>query len=212
MIRVLLVDDHQLFGEGMRYIFRPEDGVSVVKVTTNGHQVPAILKDMAIDVILLDISMPLIDGMGVMELVKKEGFDIPVLMLTMHQEMKYIRRTLERGAQGYILKDATKPELVEAIQKVSRRENYFHPKINNQIFDYLRGNKGSNEADLISQLSEREIEIISCLAKGMNGKAVGEALFISEHTVKAHRRNIMHKLGTRNTAELITFSIEHGII
>lgn len=212
MIEVLLVDDHQLFGEGMRAMFTPEDGIAIVKVTTNGHQIPAILRELVIDVILLDISMPQIDGIGVMELLKKEGFDQPVLVLTMHKEMKYIRRTLEKGAQGYILKDASKPELVEAIQKVSRRENYFHPKINNQIFDYLRGDKGSGAADLINELSEREIEIIGCLAKGMNGKAVGEALFISEHTVKTHRRNIMHKLGTKNTAELITFSIEHGII
>ncbi|MCE7994566.1 MAG: response regulator transcription factor [Roseivirga sp.] len=212
MIKVLLVDDHQLFGEGMRSMFTAEDGIAIVKVTTNGHQIPTILKDLEIDVILLDISMPQIDGIGVMELLKNEGFDLPVLMLTMHKEMKYIRRTLEKGAQGYILKDASKPELVEAIQKVSRRENYFHPKINNQIFDYLRGGKGSNAADLINELSEREIEIIGCLAKGMNGRAVAEALFISEHTVKTHRRNIMHKLGTKNTAELITFSIEQGII
>lgn len=212
MIKALLVDDHQLFGAGMRSMFTPDDGIAIVAVTTNGHQVPAILREHEVDVILLDISMPQIDGMGVMELLQKEGFDLPVLMLTMHKEMKYIRRTLEKGAQGYILKDASKPELVEAIQKVSRRENYFHPKINNQIFDYLRGDKGSGKADLISQLSEREIEIIAYLAKGMNGKSVAEALFISEHTVKTHRRNIMHKLGTKNTAALISFSIEQGII
>lgn len=212
MIKVLLVDDHQLFGVGMRSMFTPEDGIAIIKVTSNGNQVPSILRDEEVDVILMDISMPLIDGMGVMGLLKKEGFDQPVLMLTMHQEMRYIRKTLEKGAQGYILKDASKPELVEAIQKVSKRENYFHPKIGNQIFSYLRGDKGSEEAELISQLSEREIEIIGCLAKGLNGKAVAEALFISEHTVKAHRRNIMHKLGTKNTVELITFSIEQGII
>ncbi|MFT6972224.1 MAG: DNA-binding NarL/FixJ family response regulator [Roseivirga sp.] len=212
MIKVLLVDDHQLFGEGVRSMFKPADGIEITRITTNGHQVPSILDEEKIDVILMDISMPNIDGIGAMQLMRQKGFDVPVLMLTMHQEMKYIRRTLEGGAQGYILKDASKQELTEAIQKVSRRENYFHPKINNQIFDYLRGDKGKEDVDLIGQLSDREKEIIGCIGKGMNSKAMADALFISEHTVKTHRRNIMHKLGVKNTAELVTFSMENGII
>ncbi|MFT6053524.1 MAG: DNA-binding NarL/FixJ family response regulator [Roseivirga sp.] len=212
MIKVLLVDDHQLFGEGVRSMFKPADGIEITRITTNGHQVPSILDEEKIDVILMDISMPSIDGIGAMQLMKQKGFDVPVLMLTMHQEMKYIRRTLEGGAQGYILKDASKQELAEAIQKVSRRENYFHPKINNQIFDYLRGDKGKEGVDLIGQLSDREKEIIGCIGKGMNSKVMADALFISEHTVKTHRRNIMHKLGVKNTAELVTFSMENGII
>lgn len=212
MIKVLLVDDHQLFGEGVRSMFKPVDGIEITKITTNGHQVPSILEGEKIDVILLDISMPNIDGIGVMQLLKQKGFDVPILMLTMHQDMKYIRRTLEGGAQGYILKDASKQELTEAIQKVSRRENYFHPKINNQIFDFLRGDKGSGDVDLVGQLSDREKEIIECIVKGMNSKAMADSLFISEHTVKTHRRNIMHKLGVKNTAELVTFSIEKGIV
>ena len=171
-----------------------------------------ILEEEKIDVILMDISMPNIDGIGAMQLLKQKGFDVPVLMLTMHQDMKYIKRTLEGGAQGYILKDASKQELTEAIQKVSRRENYFHPKINNQIFDFLRGDKGSSDVDLVGQLSDREKEIIGCIVKGLNSKAMADALFISEHTVKTHRRNIMHKLGVKNTAELVTFSLEKGIV
>ncbi len=212
MIRALLVDDHQLFGEGVRSMFNSNDGIEIVKITTNGNNVPAILSEIEVDMILMDISMPLIDGVGVLELMKKNGLDVPVLMLTMHQDMKYIRRTLETGAQGYILKDASKSELTEAIEKVSRRENYFHPKINNQIFDYLRGNKNPSEGNLVDQLSDRGKEIIGCIGKGMNSKAIAEALFISEHTVKTHRRNIMHKLGVKNTAELISFSMEKGII
>lgn len=212
MIKVLLVDDHHLFAQGVKSMFETVDGIAVVRMTTNGNEVPSILQEETVDVLLLDMSMPLLDGIGVMNLLKKEVIDIPILILTMHQDIKHIRRALEMGAQGYILKDASKNELVEAIKKVSQRENYFHPKINNQIFDYLRGDQGTDETDLISQLSEREIEIIGCLAKGMNARAVGEALFISEHTVKTHRRNIMHKLGMKNTAELITFSIENEII
>lgn len=193
-------------------MFKPEDGIEISRIVTNGNNAPSVLSESKIDVILMDISMPIIDGVGVMELLKKMEFDVPVLMLTMHQDMKYIRKTLESGAQGYILKDASKSELIEAITRVSRKENYFHPKINNQIFDYLRGSKGGNEGDLVSQLSEREKEIIGCIGRGLNSKAIAEELFISEHTVKTHRRNIMHKLGVKNTAELISFSSEKGII
>lgn len=210
MIKILVVDDHHLFAEGLKSMFRPEDGISVVAVTENGHEVPSILESQQIDAILLDIDMPIIDGLGTMELLKSKGFDTPILMLTMHQSMKYIKSALEKGAQGYILKDASRKDLVEAVTNTSQRKNYFHPKINEQVFDYFRG-KSTTKADS-QNLSEREKEIIECLADGMNTKAISESLFISEHTVKTHRKNIMHKLRVKTSAELVKLAIEKGII
>lgn len=210
MINVLIVDDHYLFTEGLKHMFKASDGIEVVGSTQNGHQIPDILASVKVDVILMDIDMPIIDGVGAMELLKAKGFDVPILMLTMHQSMKHVRAALSKGAQGYILKDASKNELVEAVTKTSQRQNYFHPKINDQVFDYFRGksldkNQGQN-------LTERQKEIIMCLAGGMNTKAISEALFISEHTVKTHRKNIMYRLGVKTSAELIRLSIEKGII
>ncbi|MFA9389447.1 MAG: response regulator [Prolixibacteraceae bacterium] len=210
MIKVLIVDDHFLFAEGVKTMFRPEDGIEVVSHTINGNQVPSILAETEVDVILMDIDMPILDGLATMELLKSKAYNIPILMLTMHQSMRQIKAALEKGAQGYILKDASKAELVEAIVNTSQRKNYFHPKINDQIFDYFRGKKKSSNE--LQDLSEREKEIIKCLAEGMNSKAIGNALFISEHTVKTHRRNIMHKLEVNTSAELIRLSIEKGII
>lgn len=211
MINVLIVDDHQLFAEGVRSMFVQGDGITVKDVCTNGHQVPSILDSQQIDVILLDISMPILDGMGTLELMSKGGYEVPVLMLTMHRTIRHIKKSLELGVQGYILKDATKAELIEAITKTSQRENYFHPKIHNEVFDYFRGVRRV-DTGVIDQLSEREREIIAFISKGINSREIGEQLFISEFTVKTHRRNIMHKLGVKNTAELIRFAVENEII
>lgn len=212
MIKVLVVDDHHLFAHGLKSMFQPEDGIDIAASTTNGHQAVSLLEEYDIDVIIMDISMPVIDGIDTMKLIQQAGYDTPTLMLTMHQDIRQIKRALEQNAKGYILKDASKPELVEAVQKVYSGENYFHKKVNDQLFEYLRGNKGSTDTDLVNQLSEREIEIIKQLSLGKNGKEVADLLFISPHTVKTHRRNIMHKLGVKNTAELVKLCSEKGII
>lgn len=210
MIQALLVEDHDLFAEGMKSMFQPEDGIQIVAHTKNGHEVPTILTDQTIDIILMDIDMPILDGVTTVKLVKKRGFEHPILMLTMHQSMRFVKEALEKGAQGYILKDASKPELIEAIQKVSKHKNYFHPKVNDQVFDYFR-NRGRSQSGL-NELSEREKEIIQCLAEGMNSKAIASSLCISEHTVKTHRRNIMHKMHVNTSAELVRQAMEQGII
>lgn len=210
MINILIVDDHQLFAEGLKTMFNPKDEITVVGHTTNGHEVPALLKELEVDVILMDIDMPQLDGIQTLELMKKEGFDLPVLMLTMHQSMKFIRKALERGAQGYILKAASKKEVVDAIETVHQRKNYFHEKVSEQVFDYFRGKRTIDTNG--QELSTREVEIVRCLAEGMNSKQVGEKLFISQQTVRTHRRNIMHKLHVKTTGELIRLSMEKGWI
>lgn len=210
MIKVLIIDDHHLFAEGVKSMFKPEDNITVVHYTTNGNEAPHILDKNEIDVILMDISMPIIDGIETMNLLKNKGHDMPILMLTMHQSIKQIKGALEKGAQGYILKDASKAELKQAIVLTNQRKNYFHPKINDQVFDYFRGKSSSKTEEQV--LSEREIEVIQCLANGMNTKAIANALFISEHTVKTHRRNIMHKLHVKTSAELIKLAMDKELI
>ncbi len=210
MIKALIIDDHPLFAEGMKSMFKTEDGIEVVAIIQNGHLAPKILEEQIIDVILLDIDMPIIDGIATMELLFSKDCQVPILMLTMHQSMKYIKEALKKGAQGYILKDASKKELVEAVTQTAQRKNYFHPKISEKVFDYFRGKKTTKPEG--QNLSEREVEIISCLSNGMNSKAISEELFISEHTVRTHRKNIMHKLRVKTSAELVRLAFERNII
>lgn len=210
MIKVLIVDDHQLFAEGLKSMFNPTDNITVIAHTPNGNQVPGILRETEVDVVLMDIDMPIVDGIQTLELMNKEGFDQPVLMLTMHQSLKYIRKALEKGAQGYILKAASKKEVTDAIETVHQRKSYFHEKVSEQVFDYFRGKRTTDTSN--QSLSTRELEIVKCLAEGLNSKQVGEKLFISQQTVRTHRRNIMHKLHVKTTGELIRLCMERGWI
>ena len=210
MIQVLLVDDHQLFIEGLKAMFTAEDGIAITQSTHNGNEVPELIQNGSFDLVLLDISMPILDGPGVLELLNKRNITLPVLMLTMHSGFKELRRTLSLGAAGYVLKDSSREELVEAVKTVARGENYFHAKVQTQMLEYFRGKKSAEEER--GQLSEREIEIIREIAAGGTSKEIAERLFLSEHTVRTHRRNILHKLGLNNTAELIHQAMEQGWI
>lgn len=210
MIKVIVVDDHPLFAEGLKSMFKPEDEIEVAGHTCNGNELPSLLASVQADLILMDIDMPAIDGIATMELLREKNLQLPVLMLTMHQSVKQIRRALEKGAQGYILKDAHKSELVEAIKATSQHKNYFHPKINEQLFDYFRGKKIAPGRSL--ELSAREIEIVQRIAEGCNSREIASKLYLSEHTIKTHRRNIMHKLNVKTSAELIHLVIENGLL
>ena len=210
MIKVLIVDDHDLFVEGVKSMFMPEDDIVVTCQTKNGNEVPHILENHVVDIILLDIDMPILDGIATMDLLKRKGIDIPILMLTMHQSIKRIRGSLERGAQGYILKDASREDLIEAIQKVSQRKNYFHPKINDEVFDYFRGKTAAKNT--LQELSQREIQIIKFVSEGKTTGEIASELFLSEHTVKTHRRNIMQKMHVKSSAELVKLASDRGLI
>lgn len=210
MIEALIVDDHDLFIEGIKSMFRKEDGIEITCQTKNGHEIPSLVQNNPVDIILMDIDMPAMDGIAAMDLLRRKRIDIPVLMLTMHQSIKRIRGALERGAQGYILKDASRDELIEAVKTVSERKNYFHPKINDTVFEYFRGKNSAKNT--LQELSEREIQIIRLLSQGMNNKSIADELFLSEHTVKTHRRNIMQKLHVKTAAELIKTAIDREIL
>ncbi|MEL6535059.1 MAG: response regulator transcription factor [Bacteroidota bacterium] len=210
MIHALLIDDHQLLIQGMKALFTAEDGIEIAEATHNGHEAPELLASGQFDILLLDISMPILEGPGVLRLLKEQEISTPVLMLTMHQDIKHIRRTLELGAMGYILKDAHKEELQEAIEKVAAGKNYFHPKIQDEVFAYFAGRQQNAGTEV--QLSKREIEIIAALAEGTNSEQIAEKLFISKNTVRTHRRNIMQKVGVKTSAELIHIAMERGWI
>lgn len=210
MIKALIVDDHQLFAEGLRSLFSSEEDISITHYTDNGHEVPTLLHEHPVDIVLLDMSMPKLDGPGVLQLLQEQGIKVPVLILTMHSGFKSLRKALSYGIGGYILKDASKAQLLEAIQQVSSGQNYFDAQVQQQMLDYFRGKKP--EHDGLTELSEREMEIVRELATGGSSKAISERLFLSEHTVRTHRRNILQKLGLHNTAELIHMAMEKGWI
>lgn len=191
-------------------MFAEVEDLTVAAITHNGHAVPELITTHAIDVVLLDISMPILDGPGVLQLLQKEGLATPVLILTMHTSLKDVRKCLSLGAAGYILKDARLPDLVEAVRQIAEGGNYFHPKIQQQMLAFFQGKKINDQTK--TRLSRRELEIIRALAQGDSSKEIAERLFLSDHTVRTHRRNILLKLGVNNTPELIHLAMENGWI
>lgn len=202
MTRILIADDHQMVLEGLNVVISNHPDLMVVKECLNGEEVLDYLKSEQVDVAILDINMPKIDGLACARRIKK-SYKVKVIMLTMYAQKSFIDEMLTIGVDGCILKNNTGKELVEAVLRVAGGRAYF-----DQIHEFTDvKNKASH-----FQLGERELEVIKLLAEGMTSSDIAERLFISEHTVKTHRKNILRKTNLHSTHELIKFAINNELI
>ena len=207
MINVLLADDHKLITEGISNLLVDEPEISIVGICVNGIEVLEKVKVLKVDIILLDIDMPEMDGFECAKQLKTQYPDIRVAMLTMHEEKSIIKACMEHGVKGYFLKTIDKEELVFALQKIAKGETHFTSGVTNILLQ-----PEVSKSTLPENLSEREIEIIKLIANGLTNKEVAEQLFISPKTVDSHRTNIMRKLGVHNVAGLVRFAFQHQLI
>jgi DNA-binding NarL/FixJ family response regulator len=182
----------------------------IVAEAANGGEVIQYLYDNpnSIDVVLMDINMPIMNGIEAAKIILEKFSDVKVLALTMHAEESYITNMLKAGALGYILKESKTEELVSAIKSVARGEKYYSNEVSVTLINSLMNGDKPQE----SELSDREAQVLSHIATGLTNKEVGEILYISGRTVESHRRNIMGKLDLRNTAEMIRYALEHEIV
>jgi len=163
--------------------------------------------------VLMDISMPRMDGISAIREIKKHYSKIKILALTVHKTEEYILSTLEAGADGYLLKDATHAELVKAMEIISKGDRYLCPGISGQIIDgYLQGRKSSKTLSVFETLTPREKEILKLIGEGYKNKEIAEQLFISVKTVEKHRSNLMEKLQLHNSAAVTSYAIQKGLI
>lgn len=204
MIRVLLVDDHPLFREGLRHRLSLDSDIDVLAEADNGLQALAILKDMPIDLVLTDINMPQMDGMYLLELIKEQEMSCKVVMLSMHDNREYIMAAMRYGADGYILKDVPGKELIEAIKKVATGKRYFSA----EVIDTLSQELASGKQALVTQ---REQLVLRLISLGMNNKRIALEMNVSVRTVETHKRNIKQKLAIDSTAGLVRYAIDHGL-
>ncbi|MFN2175654.1 MAG: response regulator [Anaerolineales bacterium] len=212
MIRVLLVDDHTLFREGIRSLLESQPDIKVISEAEDGHRGVKLAIELEPDVVLMDIAMPLLNGLDAACKIKQKKPEIQILILSMHDSEEYIRKALAIGALGYILKDETSNELIEAVRSVHRGEIVLSPAITNLVvLNYLRwGN--SQIQDSTECLSLREREVLQLIAEGHTNKEIAEILCISIKTVQAHRTKLMKKLDLHDKGELIKFAIQKKII
>lgn len=209
-IRLLLADDHGIIRDGIKLMLNKTPEFDIVTEASNGQEVLDYLEKNAksIDVVLMDINMPVMNGIEATQVITDKYRNINVLALTMHIEETYISNMLKAGALGYILKESNKNELIDAIKSVASGKKYYSNEVPVTLINSLM----SEDKDKDKELSDREIEILSLIASGNTNKEIGEKLFISGRTVETHRRNILGKLEVKNTAEMIKYAIQNKLV
>lgn len=209
-IRVLVADDHALFREGIRLILESDESVEIVGEAADGRQATAAARALMPDVVLMDVTMPEMDGLEATRQIKAKYSQIQVLILTMHRSDEYFFEMLKAGASGYILKGAKTSELIDAVRAVCQGEVYLNPSMAQKLVQgYLNLVEWNTEDGL--SLSPREKEILRLLAEGYSSKEIAEKLVVSSSTVHTHRSNLMSKLGLSTRRELMQYARQHGL-
>ncbi|MCX6180813.1 MAG: response regulator transcription factor [Bacteroidetes bacterium] len=211
-IRVVLADDHLLVMEGFRDLLSKAPNIEIVGEAADGEQAVFLSINRKPDILLMDINMPVLDGINATERITKSNKAIKIVMLSMHHEERYIIMADQAGAAGYLLKNIDKEELLHAIEMIQAGNKYYSKAIPEELVQRVLTKKYQVEGNQKADLTSREIEILKEIAKGLTNKEIGDKLFISDRTVNAHRTNIMAKLQAKNAVELVVKAMEMKII
>lgn len=212
-IRVLICDDHTILREGIRLLLNAQPDIEVVGETSDGRDAVAQARALKPDVILMDIAMPLLNGLEATRQIRRDDPNARVLVLTMYESDEYVAQMLEAGATGYVLKKVAGSELVYAIRAVYQGEAFLYPSITKRLVeDYLRRVELGQERTSLDVLTDREREILQLIAEGHTNKEIADLLSLSIRTVQNHRAHLMQKLGIHDRGDLIKYAIQKGII
>ena len=207
--RILLVDDHQMFREGLKAVLKSETDFQVIGEAADGVQAVELSRELAPDVVIMDISMPEMSGVEATGIIHAESPDIKIIILSMHTEKRYILGALKAGATGIVAKNSASAELRTAIDAVVSGQTYLSPSVSNVLVQNIL-ESGADTGE--KMLSPRERQILQLIAMGKGAKEIGYELGISNKTVEAHRMQLMNKLDIRNVAELVKYAIREGMI
>jgi len=211
--KVVIVEDHKLFREGLKSMLADKTGLEVVGEAGDGLEAIRIVKKIRPDIILLDLSMPKMNGISVMKEIKSQFPETKIMALTIHESDQYVLEAFEAGADGYCLKDAGRNELMVAVDSVLQGKRYISPSISGSVLEgYLTGRKKLKSQTSWDTITQREREVLKLLGEGYQNKEISDMLFISVKTVEKHRANIMNKLDLHNAAALTAYAIEHGLV
>lgn len=211
-IKVLIADDHQLVIDGLKLMFEEVDSISCVATANNGVEALEKLKVQEVDVLLLDVNMPVMDGIACCKEVTRAYSDVKILALSMMKEASLVKKMLQEGASGFLLKNAGQEEVLEAIQKVHKGEKAFSPEILDILMDSLAGVQRRSSQRMYPRISRREKQILHLIVWEKTTQEIADELFISFSTVETHRKNLLSKLDVRNTAGLVRVALEHGLL
>jgi two-component system response regulator NreC len=212
-LRILLADDHTVMRTGLRVLLERRPNLEVVGETENGRQTVELSALLKPDVLVMDVGMPILNGIEATKQIVYQRPTTAVVILSMHADEAYVMRALKAGARAYLLKDSAAADVIGAIEAVSQGKSFFSPKVSRILAeDYVRVLKQKGEVDSYELLTSREREILQLLSEGKTNKAVAMLLNVSLYTVEAHRSNILQKLNLHNAAELVLYAVRKGII
>jgi len=212
-IRIFLVEDHTILREGLRALLTADPNFEIIGEAADGREAVRFVEKQVPDLILMDLSMPRMTGMDAIREIKKRYPATKIIALTVHKTEEYLRTTLQAGADGYVLKDATHEELMLAIQNVLKGKTYLSPGVSKKVIEgYLEGKESQIPGSTLGLLSPREREVLKLIAEGYKNKEIAADLCISLKTVEKHRANLMKKLDLHNAAALTAYAIEQGLV
>lgn len=210
---LMIVDDHALMREGLKLVLEADPRFTVVAEANNGFSAIKIYQDIKPDLIIMDLSMPQMDGQSAIKEIKKIDPEAKILVLTVHEADEYVFSALRAGANGFILKDSDRAELIGAIIDLLNGKPYLSPNISQHVIQgYLTGKEAVKKDQPTKILTPRELEVLRCIAARLKNKDIARKLFISVKTVEKHRANIMKKLELHSSTELIAFAESAGLI
>ena len=208
-IRVLIADDHAVVAEGLRHLVEAEKDIEVVACVGDGREAVQQSRDLQPDVVLMDLSMPELNGADATRAILERDPRCRVIVLSMYSQREYVRRALKAGAAGYVVKRSAAKEVVEAIRAVHAGQRYLSPKVADVVLEDYTDEK---QDDPLSRLSAREREVLQLLAEGRTGAQIAERLALSQKTVETYRARLVEKLGIRDLAGLVRFAIQKGLV
>lgn len=211
MINIIIADDHQMFIDGIKSLLERQQDIVIVGEALNGTDLMTILRQVKADIVLMDIKMPGMDGVEATRQIRKEHMDVKVLALTMYNTREFVASLLGAGASGYILKNTGKQELLAAIHALKNGSTYFSEAVTKQIMESMQG-KRSSVFDGMIELTAREKEVLKLIAQEFTSQEIAGKLFLSINTIETHRKNLLSKLNLKNTAGLVKYAMQHGIL
>ena len=213
MIRILLADDHAVMRRGLRALIEGYPDFNVVGEANDGREAVALADSLRPDVVVMDLTMPNLNGTEASRQITSKHPGIAVIVLTMHSDESYVLRALKAGARGYLLKESAEDDLMNAIRAVNQKKAYFSPAVSRMLVeDYIRQLRDKDIEDSYELLTTREREILQLVAEGKSNKDIAALLNLSVYTVETHRSNIMEKLNLHTVPELILYAVRKGIV
>jgi DNA-binding NarL/FixJ family response regulator len=212
-IKILIADDHHVVRRGLIFFLNTQDDIEVIGEASNGEEALKLTKELNPDIVIMDLSMPILDGIQATERFRSEGLKSKVMILTSFYDQDHILPAIEAGAAGYYLKDSDPDELLAAIRKIHAGEKQFHSKVTTQLVSALTGKtETKQEQSLQDKLTKREIDVLKEITRGKSNKEIASALFITEKTVKTHVSNILAKIQLQDRTQLALYAIRSGLV